>query len=439
MHRALKYILLLCMLAACSQDPLPGGLLPPELLDVNAEVLEDGRVEFSCTMNDTQAVTDCGFIFSGESMEETILKAEVFDGRHFSAISPVILEGGMYEYSAFAGNGRKQIRLYGGTFSIDPDDPHVPDPPETPPTPPDGPKAMLLRVDSGSDGWVFLPLLGDVDVVIDWGDGAVEAIKGDYSSDEWTCHKYEPGNVFEIAVEGAVEAMCTESSLGKMPFPEKILAVGRWGNLGVSSYTAAFKYCSNLSEVAADTLGAFRHASVNAIFHSCKSLKSVPDSLFAWHDGTNLGGLFLGCESLESIPAHIFSKCGAASGFDSAFEDCKSIVSIPEGLFDDCPEAEQFQSTFKGCINLTSVPVSLFDCNRKVRIFRETFFGCELVTGESPYTMVDSEKVHLYERIYFRDEFKTPVEYDGCFRPFFKLFGPEPMWADYDKIPQSWK
>ena len=224
-----------------------------------------------------------------------------------------------------------------------------------------------------------------------------------------------------------------------MPYPEKILAVRRWGNLGATSYTCGLKYCENLAEVAADTLGALRNASVDAMFMGCKSLKTVPDSLFAWSSADNMSGVFIDCESLESIPPHIFAKCSAVALFDNAFQNCTSLTTIPEGLFDDCADVDSFLGAFSGCEGLKSVPVSLFDHNRRVRIFRGTFVGCKYVMNESPYTMIGSEKVHLYERRDYHEEFTSPVEYDGCFGGVQSLFVPDPLWTDYSNIPESWK
>ena len=447
MHHTLKCLLLFFMLAACERDPSPKGLVQPEILDVTATVLEDGRVSFSCTVNDTRAITECGFVCSAGDLQEVSLKGEIPDDHHFRALSEVLTAAGRYSYSAVVGNGRTLLERFGGHFDIAPcssqdpdipDNPDDPDLPETPPTPPEGPKSMLLKVDSGSNGWVSLPFQGSVNVSVDWGDGSLEAFKGAYADGEWISHKYASAGIFDVCIEGTAEWVTTFGLSYPMSYPEKILAVKRWGNLEASSYDMALKNCINLSEIAADTLGAFRHACVDAFFMGCKSLKEVPDSLFAWYGGESLSGLFLDCEALESIPAHIFAKCSSVHNFISIFECCSSLTAVPEGLFDDCPEAVELQAAFKGCTGLTSVPVSLFDNNRKVRIFRETFMGCDMVSGESPYTLIGSEKVHLYERENFRDEFKVPVEYDGCFHPFGYIFV-SPKWADYGNIPQSWK
>lgn len=469
MRNAIKYILVLCMLAACGQDPSPEGLMQPEMLDVTATVLGDGSVSFSCTMNDTRPLTDCGFVFSADGVGETRLQGEVVDGRHFSALSPVLTAAGQYEYSAFAGNGRTELHRIGGFFDIapvpgddpdtpddpddpddpdnpdDPNNPEDPDTPETPPTPPAGPKSMILRVDSGSNGWVYLPLHGAVDVSVDWGDGTVEAIKGRYSSDDWPSHKFAAGGVYEVCIAGSSEVVSTIGDSDGMPYPEKMLAVKRWGDLGASSYVGAFKSCEKLSEVAADTLGVFRQASIGAMFFGCTSLKTVPDSLFAWYGGESMSGLFYGCTSLESVPPHIFAKCTSVTNFDDVFMQCASLVSLPESLFADCTNVDSFHSAFRECVSLKSVPVSLFDNNRKVRVFTSTFQSCNKVASESPYTIVESVKVHIYERQDYRQYFSNPSEHEGCFSGApSALAGPitswtTPLWADYSNIPQSWK
>ena len=458
MRHTLKCFLLLFMLAACGQDPSPESFMQPEILDVSATVQEDGRVSFSCTMNDARSLTDCGFIFSADGVEGMRLKAAVVDGRHFRALSPALTGAGKYKYSAFASNGRVELQRFGGHFDItpdsgqgqdtsdnpdnpddsdNPDSPDDPDTPETPPTPPDGMRSMLVEVEAGSNGWVYLPLRGGIDVTIDWGDGKIESFKGWYSDDDWISHKYVSSGKHVVCIEGSVEAVSTHN-MYQMPYCEKILAVKRWGDLGVTSYSCALKNCENLSEVAADTLGVFRNTQVNNMFTGCKSLKAVPDSLFAWCAGDNMSGVFLGCSSLESIPAHIFAKCRSVISFDATFMECTSLTAVPEGLFDDCVIADTFQSVFSNCNGLKSVPVTLFDNNRRILWLRDAFLGCNLVTSESPYTMIGNEKVHLYERRDYRSDFSAPVEFDRCFA---RVFGglPEPSWADYSNIPQSWK
>ena len=452
-------LLLLCMLTACVGDPSPVALTQPEILDVAAVVQEDGSVIFSCTMNDTRSLTDCGFVYTAEGKDEgTRLPAIISDERHFGAASSILPEG-TYTFRAFVGNGRTVLESATKSFTIEPrqnpDDPDnpptpppTPDDPDNPPTPPptpDGPKSMILKVDAGSEKRVFLPLRGAVDVSVDWGDGTVEAIKGRYSSDDWPSHKYATGGVYEVCIAGSSEVVSTIGDSDGMPYPEKMLAVKRWGDLGASSYVGAFKSCEKLSEVAADTLGVFRQASIGAMFFGCTSLKTVPDSLFAWYGGENMSGLFYGCTSLESVPPHIFAKCTSVTNFDDVFMQCASLVSLPESLFADCTNVDSFHSAFRECVSLKSVPVSLFDNNRKVRIFTSTFQSCNKVASESPYTIVESVKVHIYERQDYRQYFSNPSEHEGCFSGApSALAGPitswtTPLWADYSNIPQSWK
>ena len=88
-NRLLLFVALV-LLFSCADDPSPKGLVQPEILDVSATVLEDGRVSFSCTMNDTGAVTECGFVLSAGDLQETTLDGEIVDDRQFSA-----LDGGL--------------------------------------------------------------------------------------------------------------------------------------------------------------------------------------------------------------------------------------------------------------------------------------------------------------------------------------------------------
>lgn len=95
---------------------------------------------------------------------------------------------------------------------------------------------------------VTLPLAGEVDAVIDWGDGTVESVTtvGPH------IHDYEVSGVYTVSVTGTVTAFNgDENSTGTYPYRDqpKLVSVDSWGDLGFTDMTNAFCGCSNLISV----------------------------------------------------------------------------------------------------------------------------------------------------------------------------------------------
>ena len=331
---------------------------------------------------------------------------------------------------------------------------------------------------SESDNFVYLPLSGDVDCVVDWGDGTSEHITSAAPS-----HQYDVSALYEVRVSGKV----TEISSHNIKNRTTISSVRQWGNTGLTSMSGAFAGNTSLSRIPADITGSFAEVeNFSGAFRSCTSLLKIPDGLFRYsgkainfnhtfidcsnlayipdnlfsfcRKSTSFGNCFKNCSRLKQIPENMFSGCTAmktASGlfcncyqiksipaklfydttkitsFNTTFYGLSFLESVPEGLFDNCPNVQEFSSTFYDCQNLQTIPVSLFDNNRKVTNFSGTFGNCLKVSGESPYTIVNGVKYHLYERANNPDEFTAPISFSHCFR--------NATFSDSEQIQDSWK
>ena len=343
---------------------------------------------------------------------------------------------------------------------------------------------VVTRANYSNDFTAYLPLYGDLDCYVDWGDGDIEYFKGYYEENE-VIHKYsvsEPTS-FDVKISGKVQRL-----VSVMLTTHSIIEVKQWGRLGLTSMRAAFSGSTILKSVPSDTFGAFENViDFEYAFSGCSSLVSIPEGLFDNnHKVTSFNSTFSGCSSLVSIPEGLFDNCPNVTGFNDVFRDCiglvsipeglfdncpnvtgfshtffscsslvsipeglfdnnhkvtsfnstfsgcSSLVSIPEGLFDNCPNVTGFISTFSGCSSLVSIPEGLFDNNRKVTSFNSTFSSCNSLRGESPYTVIDEVKYHLYERYKNSDHFIVPENYSYCFAGCSGF-------DDYGYIPSYWK
>jgi surface protein len=106
----------------------------------------------------------------------------------------------------------------------------------------------------GDGTTVTLALAGEVDAVIDWGDGsAAEHVTGSGPF----VHDYGIDGVYTVSVTGSATAYNSYDNCGEYPWPEqaKLISVDNWGRLGFTSMEYAFWYCRNLVSVPSTSKG----------------------------------------------------------------------------------------------------------------------------------------------------------------------------------------
>jgi hypothetical protein len=344
---------------------------------------------------------------------------------------------------------------------------------------------MILEYTTATRGmYVEIPLNGDVNVFIDWGDDLSTVFSGTLDMYNHIGHSFNEAGRFEVKIYGSAGAMH-----GSLVNPACLSAIVEWGELGIRGLYCAFRGssietipdgyqeffkevvtfertfqgCKKLKEIPADLFndlpeitgfgttfwgcsalttipatlfdGTTNVTSVRGLFRECSSLASIPEGLF---DGmTNLNDAltcFDGCTSLKVAPAHLFAANTKLSDATSLFRD-SGIVSVEEGFLANCPDLRTVDQIFSANRSLKTIPTSLFDNNRKISVFSQAFSNCTELTGESPYSMIGGNKVHLYERSAHGSEFTVPandrVSIGGCFYNCTKL-------SDYNSIPDGW-
>ena len=346
---------------------------------------------------------------------------------------------------------------------------------------------FVVKTNMFSDGYVYLPLAGNLDCHIDWGDGSQELVKRQVStsSSDKVSHKYDVPAPTEFVVR--ISGVVPQLSSSNIPV-HSVVEVKQWGLTGLTSLDSAFKGNQRLITIATDKAGSFGQVnSFASMFYECVSLVSLPDGLFdSAENATSFASFCYGCTSLQYIPSGIFGHCKEVNTFASAFYDCSalrsipsalfagcskvttfnsvfygcsslvnvdadmfegctsvtdlfgvfcyctSLLKVPEGLLDDCPRATNFGNFLSMCGALKEVPVSLFDNQRWVTSFATVFNGCGKMTGESPYTVINGNKVHLYERCNYPDYFVVPTRFNSCFSSGSNLI-------DWSSIPSTWR
>ena len=242
--------------------------------------------------------------------------------------------------------------------------------------------AIKLKVTSGENKVVGIPILDTVDCTIDWGDNtntakrntkvaSVEEGRYDIATAVPSAyeHTYPDSNKeYIVTISGNIKGIYTDL---QNCTPEKILEVVQWGETGLNEIFLGG--CVNLVKIAKPSKNSF----VNVV------------------------------------------------SFNESFAECTSLTGIPSGLFDNCPNVGSFGSTFEGCTSLTSIPTGLFDNCPNVESFIETFYECTSLTGNAPelWTRGTNSAENSY---------RGNPDGEGCFDGCTNL-------TNFSQIPEYWK
>ena len=280
---------------------------------------------------------------------------------------------------------------------------------------------IKIRVNTGEDGYVVLPISKDEDCVVDWGDNTTTANKENKKQNIKIAsvndnisvaaaptpngieHTYTEKNVEKtVTISGSVKEIITGEPI--YATAEKILEIEQWGETGLEEI--GLINCENLRKIASPSKKSF------------ENLKNDEDM-------NSLYIVFQGCTSLKEIPSDLFKYCNNAIGFLATFAECTSLTTIPEELFANCPNVVNFGATFVGCRSLTSIPQTLFDNCQKVKSFYETFYNCTNLTGKP---------IELWTRVTnnAENEYQGNPDEEGCYYNCTGLEG-------YETIPNYWK
>lgn len=238
---------------------------------------------------------------------------------------------------------------------------------------------------------VQLPISGNVNCDIEWGDGSKESVNSNYPT-----HSYIRAGVYVVKIVGDFNRLYRGST--------NISKILNWGNSNMSLVMAeqAFSGYVNLTEVAGDEFGV---------------LSRVPSFLRT----------FFNCSGLTTVSEDLFKYCNATTNFSGTFLNCTSLSAITNNLFINCYNAINFSQVFQGCTSLTSIPETLFNNNKEITNFTTMFQGCTSLTGNTPTT----DGLQLWERT-GQPGYPSSIYGTQCFYRATRL-------TNYSSIPTGWK
>lgn len=246
---------------------------------------------------------------------------------------------------------------------------------------------------------ITLPLYGNVNCDVDWGDGNInrnstiehyeyeleppteEEIENGTMilkiSSSLPEHTYNNVGTYYVKITGKVTKINGATIYIPAISRNALTKVVSWGNLQTEDMTYAFRNCENLREISSPSSESF--SKVKIFNHS-----------------------FYG-DNLVSIPEDFFNNCPVLVDVYSCFDANSSLTSIPSGLFRNCPQITNFGYCFSGCENLT---------------------------GYTPFDILpDGSKLELWERA-GKEGYPTSINGQCCFQNCKNL-------SNFQKIPNS--
>ena len=267
---------------------------------------------------------------------------------------------------------------------------------------------------------------------VDWGDGTVDTIEKNDTSEQEFGHGYETAGTYVVKLGGRATGYNQDKELEVLPtsldddvavasetvehynyvpvisFADNSYLAKIEGSLGKifptlpggiqPRFVRTFSQCSNLSGTIPDELfsgisGAPVPSMFDYTFASCGGLSAIPEKLFAGISGAPAEfmfyGTFAGCDGLGAIPEKLFASISGApapSMFADTFSFCNNLSVIPEKLFANisgAPAPSMFDYTFANCGNLSAIPEKLFASISgapATGMFRRTFERCRSLT-----------------------------------------------------------
>ena len=232
--------------------------------------------------------------------------------------------------------------------------------------------ALILGLNvTSTDLRARLPLSGDIQVTIDWGDGTV----AENVTTKQPQHQYTDPDYYVVSVKGTVTALDSNGlNLSGSNQTNQIVEVYNWGRTGLTSMDGAFKSCYNLAKIDTDRTEAFAKVTVfDEAFYYCESLAEIPQGLLDnAGDLLSAGYMFFYAKSITNIPADLLAKCPKLTTITGLF-DGTAIESIDGNIFANNPEVTEAGLLFANTTALKSVPANLFANNKKITELKSLF------------------------------------------------------------------
>ena len=190
--------------------------------------------------------------------------------------------------------------------------------------------AMIMEWQVPANTEIILPISNgeNVDIVVDYGDGNVEWVKGE----AFPKHTYKTAGTYQIKISGALsdfgnysESEITSGS-NYYTFANYMTKLSSWGELGVSRY--GFANCKNLNYVDnKPTRNTFKNVKdMSDMFYGCTSLKTLDLSNYSITNVTNMQNMFNKMTNLASM--QVSNQFVVVANSNGIFDNTDSLKAI---------------------------------------------------------------------------------------------------------------
>ena len=190
--------------------------------------------------------------------------------------------------------------------------------------------AMIMEWQVPANTEITLPISNgeNVDIVVDYGDGNVEWVKGE----TFPKHTYQTAGTYQIKISGTLSDFgnYSESEIAAgsnyYTFANYMKKLSKWGDLGASRY--GFANCKNLNYVDnKPTRNTFKNVkNMSDMFYGCTSLKTLDLSNYSITNVTNMQNMFNKMTSLESM--QVSNQFVVVANSNGIFDNTNSLKAI---------------------------------------------------------------------------------------------------------------
>ena len=190
--------------------------------------------------------------------------------------------------------------------------------------------AMIMEWQVPANTEITLPISNgeNVDIVVDYGDGNVEWVKGE----TFPKHTYQTAGTYQIKISGTLsdfgnysESKITSGS-NYYTFANYMTKLSSWGELGASRY--GFANCKNLNYVDnKPTRNTFKNVKdMSDMFYGCTSLKTLDLSNYSITNVTNMQNMFNKMTNLASM--QVSNQFVVVANSNGIFDNTDSLKAI---------------------------------------------------------------------------------------------------------------
>ena len=190
--------------------------------------------------------------------------------------------------------------------------------------------AMIMEWQVPANTEITLPISNgeNVDIVVDYGDGNVEWVKGE----TFPKHTYQTAGTYQIKISGTLgdfgnysESEITAGS-NYYTFANYMKKLSKWGDLAASRY--GFANCKNLNYVDnKPTRNTFKNVkNMSDMFYGCTSLKTLDLSNYSLTNVTNMQNMFNKMTNLASM--QVSNQFVVVANSNGIFDNTNSLKAI---------------------------------------------------------------------------------------------------------------